>query len=347
VSRIAVVTSSPPFIEGGHLVIARALVRALRDHGHDADLITTPSNRFGRQASAYLANWMTDVGRTGSGARVDQVITLRYPSYAVRHDRHVCWLNHPMREYYDLWDTFSAGLSPQGRFKERMRRVAIHAVDTYLFKHHVTKLFAQSKVVQARLLKWNSVGSEVLYPPAPHRDYRCESYGDFIFVYSRLAPLKRIGLVIDALATPAAAGVRCVIAGDGEEREMLAARIIERGLGGRVTLVGHITDEELTGYLATCRAVCFVPRDEDFGMVTVEAFASGKAVITATDSGAPIELVESGVNGEVVAPEPHALGAALAKLAGDAPLAERLGRAAAERAAELTWTKAVDTLVLR
>lgn len=346
-SRIAVVTSSPPFVEGGHLVIARALVRALREHGHDADLITTPSNRFGRQASAYVANWMTDVGRTGSGERVDQVVTLRYPSYAVRHERHVCWLNHPMREYYDLWDTFSARLSPQGRFKERLRRAAIHAVDTYLFKHHVTKLFAQSTVVQSRLTKWNSVSSEVLYPPAPQRNYRCESYGDFIFVYSRLAPLKRISLVIDALATPGAEGVRCVIAGDGEEREVLLSRIRERGLQDRVSLVGHITDEELTRYLATCRAVCFVPKDEDFGMVTVEAFASGKAVITASDSGAPIELVESGVNGEVVTPDASALGVALGRLAGDHALAERLGRAAATRAAGMTWTAAVDRLILR
>ena len=346
-SRIAVVTSSPPFVEGGHLVIARALVRALREHGHQADLITTPSNRFGRQASAYLANWMTDVGRTGSGDRVDQVITTRYPSYAVRHERHVCWLNHPMREYYDLWDAFSSGLSPQGRFKERLRRAAIHATDTYLFKHYVTKLFAQSGVVQARLLKWNSVGSEVLYPPAPHRDYRCEGYGDFIFVYSRLAPLKRIGLVIEALATPDAAGVRCVIAGDGEEREALVARAQSLGLGDRVSFVGHVTDADLTRYLATCRAVCFVPRDEDFGMVTVEAFASGKAVITATDSGAPVELVVPGVNGDVVAPNAAALGAALATLAHDPSLAERLGQAAAARASTITWTHAVDHLVLR
>ncbi len=278
---------------------------------------------------------------------MDQVITLRYPSYAVRHARHVCWLNHPMREYYDLWEDFSARLSPQGRLKERVRRMAIQAVDTYLFKHHVTKLFAQSKTVQARLLKWNSVASEVLYPPAPQRDYRCESYGDFIFVYSRLAPLKRIGLVIDALSTPAAAGVRCVIAGDGEEREALQTRIRERGLDKRVSFVGHVTDEALTRYLATCRAVCFVPRDEDFGMVTVEAFASAKAVVTATDSGAPVELVTAGANGDVVAPEPPALGAALAALAGDAALAERLGRGAAARAADITWANAVDRLVLR
>ena len=50
-----VVTSSPPLVEGGHMVIARSLVDALRDAGHDADIVVTPQNRFGRQAAAYLA----------------------------------------------------------------------------------------------------------------------------------------------------------------------------------------------------------------------------------------------------------------------------------------------------
>lgn len=346
-SRIAVVTSSPPFVEGGHLVIARALVQALRERDHDAELIITPSNRFGRQASAYLANWMTDVGRTGSGERVDQVITTRYPSYAVRHERHVCWLNHPMREYYDLWDSWASRLSPQGRIKERVRRTLIHAADTYLFKHNVTKLFAQSKTVQGRLERWNSVTSEVLYPPPPQRHYHCADYGDFIFAYSRLAPLKRIGLIIEALATPAAAGVRCVIAGDGEDRSALEAYAREWRIDDRVQFVGHITDEQLTTYLATCRGVVFVPKDEDYGMVTIEAFASGKPVITASDSGAPVELVVSGTNGEVVAPTADALGRAMGELAADRSLAERWGAAAQRRGAEITWDAAIAKLVLK
>ena len=128
-SVVAVVTSSPPFVEGGHLVIARGLVQALRAEGHDTDLIVTPQNRFGRQGAAYLANWLTDVGRTHDGREVDQVISLRYPSYAVRHPRHVCWLLHPMREYYDQWDAFSAPLSWKGRLKEQTRRRRVWTPD--------------------------------------------------------------------------------------------------------------------------------------------------------------------------------------------------------------------------
>ena len=105
---ITIVTSAPPLTEGGHLVIARSLERALLEAGHRAGIVTTPSNRFGRQGPAYLANWLTDVGMTGSGERVDQIISLRFPSYAVRHAQHVCWLVHTMREYYDLWDQFSS-----------------------------------------------------------------------------------------------------------------------------------------------------------------------------------------------------------------------------------------------
>jgi hypothetical protein len=64
VAVIAIVTSAPPVTTGGHLVIARSLEQALRDAGHHVGVVMTPSNRFGRQGGAYLANWLTDVGMT-------------------------------------------------------------------------------------------------------------------------------------------------------------------------------------------------------------------------------------------------------------------------------------------
>jgi len=343
-ARVAVVTSSPPLVEGGHLVIARALVDALVTEGHEAGLITTPSNPFGRQASEYVATFMTDVSQLG-GRPVDHVISLRYPSYAVRHPSHVCWLNHTMREYYDLWDEFAGRLSPQGRLKEGVRRRLIHAADNYCFKHHLKALYAQSRTVQERLQRWNGVSSQVLYPPAPQRAYRCDDYGDFIFVVSRLEPLKRIDLILQALATPVARGVRCVIAGGGEAEDALRAQASQLGLADRVTFAGRISDDQLVDSLARCRAVCFVPKREDFGFVTVEAFSAGKAVITVTDSGGPAELVVDEVNGLVTPPDATALGMALAELAADRPLAERMGAEARRTSERFTWAGVVDTLV--
>ena len=343
--RIAVVTSSPPMVEGGHMVIARSLVQALRDAGHSADVIVTPQNRFGRQASAYLATWLTDV-ESADGQPIDQVISLRYPSYAVRHPKHACWLNHTMREYYDLWDRFSRGLGRAGRTKEKVRRVAIQAADRYLLTRNVTKLFVQSRTIQDRLAMWPELRSTVLYPPAPQRDYRCDEYGGYIFMVSRLTPLKRADLLIEALAQGEGAGIRAVIAGDGEQRDQLRALASRLGVSDRITFAGRLTEAGLVEHLARCRAVCFPPFEEDYGFVTAEAFASRKAVITCRDSGGPAELVQDGVNGFVCEPTAEALARAFRAVMSDPVLAERMGDAAFAAGAKLNWREAVAQLTL-
>ena len=344
-ARVAVVTSSPPFVEGGHLVIARELVRACRESGHEADLIVTPQNRFGRQGAAYTATWLTDVGVGGDGGTVDHVVSLRYPSYAVRHPSHVCWLNHTMREYYDQWERFSAPLSLKNRIKEGVRRRLIHQADRYLLTSNVRRVFALSHTVQTRLARWGSIDSEVLHPPAPVRGYRCDGYGDYIFAVSRLTPLKRFDLLLDALARPEADGVKAVIAGDGEARENLLAQRRRLGLENRVQLVGRLSDDEMLAHLAGCRAVAFVPFDEDYGFVTAEAFSSGKPVVTCADSGGPTELVTDGVSGLVCAPEAHALAEGLRRMMDDRGAAERMGQAGLARVASLTWPAAVARLL--
>ena len=345
-SRIAVVTSSPPMADGGHMVIARELTRALREAGHDADIVITPQNRFGRQASAYAATWLTDLGTT-EGQRIDQVISLRYPSYAVRHPQHVCWLNHTMREYYDLWDRFSRSLSPEGRIKERVRRALIHAADRYLLTHNVKRLFVQSRTIQQRLAMWPSLRSTVLYPPAPSRAYRCDGYGDDVLLVSRLTALKRADLLVRALATAAGAGLRAVVAGDGEQRAVLQRLASEIGVANRVRFTGSLSEDQLVAELGRCRAVCFPTYQEDYGFVTVEAFASRKAVVTCTDSGAPAELVKDELNGFVTSATPEALASALRRLADDRGLAERLGSAAYDTGAALTWPETVRQLVVQ
>ena len=327
------------------MVIARELTRALRDSGHDAHVVVTPQNRFGRQASAYVATWLTDVA-SSEGRPVDQVISLRYPSYAVRHPRHVCWLNHTMREYYDLWDEFSASLSAKGRAKERVRRALVQRADRYLLTRNVTRLFVQSRTIQQRLSMWPEVRSTVLYPPAPQRPYRCVEYGEDVLFVSRLTRLKRAAHVIRALAAADGRNLRCVIAGDGEERAPLEQLAAQLGVADRVRFTGRVTDEQLIDLLGRCRAVCFPPYHEDYGFVTVEAFASRKAVVTCRDSGGPAELVADGASGFVCDPTPDALARGLASLANDRSLAERMGQQAFEAGARLTWPDTVRQLVL-
>lgn len=342
---VCVVTSSPPFAEGGHLVMARELVRALREDGHEAGLVVTPQNRFGQQGSAYLAAWCTDVQLVHEDKKVDQVISLRFPGYAVRHPNHVLWLNHRMREYYDLWDQFSSHLSWKARIKERTRRAIIHRVDAHLF-NKMKRRFVISGTVQARLRKFGGIQSEVLYPPPPQRDYRHDYYGDYLFGVSRLSPLKRFDLVLRALAEPIAAGIKCVIAGEGAELERLTQLRSHLELEHRVQFVGRLTDAEMIDHLARCRAVVFPPYNEDYGFVTVESFMCGKPVVTCHDSGGPSEQVRHGENGFVTPPTPEALAEAMRVLMHDKNVCVRFGDAGFAYARTLTWPGAIQKLLL-
>lgn len=343
--RILVVTSGALFVKGGHLTIANETAAALRRAGYLAEVLVTPQNRFGRQLPAYLATRLTDVGETADGHPVDQVISLRFPSYAVRHPRHVCWLNHRMREYYDLWDQFSSHLSWKGRIKERTRRAIVHRVDKYLFER-MQRRFVISGTVQARLRRFGGIQSDVLYPPPPKRDYRHDTYGDYLFGVSRLSPLKRFDLVLRALAEPIAAGIKCVIAGEGAELDRLMKLSSHLELDHRVQFAGRLDEEGLIHHLARCRAVVFAPWNEDYGFVTVEAFMCGKPVITCHDSGGPSELVRDGENGFVTAPTPEALAVAMRRMIDDRNAVARMGQEGQRLATAMSWHDAIQKLLL-
>ena len=109
----------------------------------------------------------TDVGRRRAGRPVDQVISLRYPSYAVRHPRHVCWLNHTMREYYDLWPRFAAvDCRRAAGSRSACAAPPSSAVDTWLLKHHVTRARRAVGDGAAPAARCNGVEAEVLLPAA-------------------------------------------------------------------------------------------------------------------------------------------------------------------------------------
>ncbi len=344
--RILVITSDVPFVEGGHMTIALDTVRALRECGHEADLVLTPQNRFGRQLRAYMATRFTDVEMDGLGRTIDQVISFRFPSFAARHPRHVCWLNHRMREYYDLWENLCAGLNFKDRVKETVRRQIIHIFDTYLLKHEVTKVLAQSETVRDRLKAWGNIPSEVLYPPPPHRAYRREGAGNFIFSVSRLHWLKRLDLLVEAFRFVRNRDLQARIIGSGPELEPLRSKVKEHGLENRVFFLGDTGEQTLLEHYSRCLAVFFCPLKEDYGFVTPEAFASGKPVITARDSGGPAELVKNGETGFIVEPAPQEIALRIDQLADDKALAEAMGQSAFDFVSGMTWDKAVQRLLL-
>jgi glycosyltransferase involved in cell wall biosynthesis len=158
--------------------------------------------------------------------------------------------------------------------------------------------------------------------------------------------LKRFDLLLRALAEPEAKHVRCVIAGEGTEAESLIRLARQLDVDRRVEFVGRVDEAGLLDHYSKCRAVVFPVFNEDYGFITVEAFSSGKAVITCRDSGGPAELVRDGENGFVVDPSAAALATAIAALADDRALAMKLGEVGAQQAVRMSWSDVVKQLVL-
>jgi len=114
-----------------------------------------------------------------------------------------------------------------------------------------------------------------------------------------------------------------------------------------VEMLGWLSEEEKARWMANACAAVFLPFDEDYGYVTVEAFHCHKPVITFTDSGGTNELVEDGLNGLSVEPTPHTLAAAMETLWTDRRRTRELGRAAFETLARrgIAWDHVLDHLL--
>lgn len=346
--RIGVVRTQVPFVTGGAERHAAGLVSALRNYGHDATEITLPFKWYPVETltDSILAAKLTDLTES-EGVPVDMMIGLKFPAYLARHPNPVFWLIHQHRQAYDMWDAGSSDLLdvPDGMAARDM----IQAEDRAAFKRSARPIYTNSQNVSGRLQKYLGLPSKALYHPPPLVKRLTQgSYGNYLFAPGRLNPSKRVDLMLRALAkTPT--HLQLVIAGIPEnpayldELRSLAGTL---GIASRVKWLGGIDDASMIRYYAEARAVIFTPQDEDMGYVTLEAMLSGKAVITTTDAGGPLEFIRDRVEGLICAPNAAALALAFTELGEDASLAERIGGAglAHYRSLSITWEHVVETL---
>jgi glycosyltransferase involved in cell wall biosynthesis len=340
---VIVCEAKVPFIEGGAEMHVSGLVAELQRQGYRAERASIPFKWYPKeellkQAAAWRLVDLTE----SNGTPIETVIATKFPTYFVRHPNKVTWLFHQYRAIYDLCGTpFSefTHTEPDVRLRDKLI-----ALDNEVLSES-RRLFTNARNTAARLAKYNGLDAEPLYHPPPLAGrLRAGKQGEYVLSVGRLEGTKRVDLIIRALAR-ADRATRLIVAGDGPLRGQLEALAAVEGVRSRVTFTGMVGPEALVDLYADALAVVFPPFDEDYGYVTLEAFLARKPVLTTTDAGGPLEFVEDAVTGLVTSPDPEAMGAAIARVAGDRRFASGLGEAGFERARRITWDGVVERLM--
>jgi glycosyltransferase involved in cell wall biosynthesis len=166
-----------------------------------------------------------------------------------------------------------------------------------------------------------------------------------VLCVARQYPRKRIVDLIDAftLVTAREPRARLVVIGDGPEHDALARRVLERQLEGSVRLLGALADDtEVRGWYARSSLFCLPSEQEGFGIVFLEAMASGLPVVSTTAAAIP-EVVPDGEAGLLVSPrDPSALAEALVRLLADPALRARLREGGRRQARRFSWDRVAE-----
>jgi glycosyltransferase involved in cell wall biosynthesis/SAM-dependent methyltransferase len=345
--RIAILTTQCPFVTGGAELHADNLMRALREVGHEVEIVTMPFKWYPAATilDHMLAARSLDVSEF-NGVKIDLAICLKFPAYLMRHPNKVFWILHQQRQAYDLWDSGHTDLfdGPDGQIV----REAIRQADNVELGS-APRIFANSANVAGRLLRYNNINAAPLYHPPPLAErLQRGDFGRYFYYPSRLSPSKRQDFVLRSLAH-SKCDFRVVFSGAPDNPDYgreLARLAQDLGVADRVEWKGFVSANEMIELYAGARGVLFTPVDEDLGYIALEAMLAGKPLLTLSDAGEPAALVRNEIEGFVVPPEPLAFAEAMDRLAASTDLARAMGDAGLKRyrALDISWTQVIAKL---
>ena len=202
---------------------------------------------------------------------------------------HVCYCHSPMRYIWNMFHDYRERTGPLRRLLMPPLAHYIRAWDA-VSANRVHEFVANSRTVAKRLKTYYRRDSTVIYPPVDVGSFgpvAAAELEDYHLMVGELVRYKRPELAVQAFNTSKR---RLVVIGGGE---MLAE--IQAMAGPTVEVLGAQPFPVLQHHYARCRALIF-PGEEDFGIVPVEAMASGRPVV-AFGRGGATETVVDGVTG--------------------------------------------------
>jgi glycosyltransferase involved in cell wall biosynthesis len=196
---------------------------------------------------------------------------------------HICYCHSPMRYIWDHYHIYRREVGWLGRMAMTAAAPLLRVWDVTT-SSRVDAFIANSHHVANRIRRVYNRQATVIHPPVAVDDFEiAQEIGDFYLCAGQLVSYKRVDLAVRAFTK---SGKRLIVIGEGPQSQELKSIA-----GPNIEFLGYQPFPVLRDHLARCRALIF-PGEEDFGILPVEAMASGRPVI-AYDAGGARETVSS------------------------------------------------------
>lgn len=194
---------------------------------------------------------------------------------------HISYVHSPMRYAWDMQHQYlkESGLDKgiKGFFAKRI----LHDMRLWDQRtaNSVDDFIANSQFIARRIWKTYRREAEVIYPPVEIADFvPCNKKEDFYLTASRMVPYKKMDLIVESFAQMP--DKKLVVIGDGPDMRKIKSKTAKN-----IEIMGYQSNDILRDYLRRAKAFVFAA-EEDFGIVPVEAQASGTPVIAFGKGGA-------------------------------------------------------------
>jgi glycosyltransferase involved in cell wall biosynthesis len=332
--RIIVATSKVPLISGVNVLTSRRLVAELARRGHHVEATMLPVHpNWSEMPMQLLGIRALDLLEFGFG-RIDLLIALDYPAYALRHPNKIVWLQHGLEEPHRFWGLLpqSMPVSPQG---QHIRTMLAHHQALYLAEAQRVHPISQAIAAEIGALDRIRVG-EQLYPPFDVSTPSNLVMNAVVCILPMRESLLRAAVEAMNSIDPSIRLV-CLFTGVDEIQHMFS----QYRSDNRFEFCTN-DDPVGRGALMAQAFVCIADSDNPSYDV-LELFAYGIPVLSLKST----ELLRDDVNGFVVEPDSRSLAYYVNKLWTDLHLRNRLSESARDtcRLYSKDWNYVVNRLL--
>lgn len=246
----------------------------------------------------------------------------------------------PPRSFYDLRDYLLKNSSLIGKIKFRIKEVLFKKLD-YIAVRKSSVILGISREIKDRIKRFYNRESYIFYPGINPQDYQVGRYEDYILAPGRFEITKRSDLIMKAMDFVKNKNIKLVMVGSGTLSENI--RKMSKKYKN-VDFKGYVSKEELKKLYSDCLATIYVPVQEDYGYVPVEAAASGKATIGTNEGGLKETIIDKKTGFLLKEVTPKKIAEKIDLLAENKSLAIKMGKNAKKFSKKFYWEEAFKVI---